>query len=386
MDKKKKSIVAILMLICMYLNIEDMVSLMLADFAVMLPNAGAVEIQKIYSLIFFVEIFANIGAGWLAGKLSKRKIVIIFQLGTVAGGMFAYFCGTTLLRLYFSSVVIGISAAVISTVSKSMMKDYFTSEGIPKVVVLQEIATNAGTLLLSLAGGYLCSKFMRGAYLIYLVGVPSLVMAIFLLPEGKAEKREKGKNVKIFTPSLIHDVVLTCLFLMIFIGFQTELSFAVAEKNLGGASFAGVLMALSTAVQVVTTAFNNAVLKLTGKNWAVFSMVIMIFAFICLIFADSIFLFGAGAMLSGVSLGIFSPTMYAHVTINSDSSVNTVSCGMMQTGGCLGIYLYPYLVTAPALLISSKTWARFSVSVVYLVIFAVCESLYQRKNQLYVKS
>ena len=52
MDKKKKSIVAILMLICMYLNIEDMVSLMLADFAVMLPNAGAVEIQKIYSLIF----------------------------------------------------------------------------------------------------------------------------------------------------------------------------------------------------------------------------------------------------------------------------------------------------------------------------------------------
>ena len=162
MDKKKKSTVAILMLICMYLNIEDMVSLMLADFAVMLPNAGAVEIQKIYSLIFFVEIFANIGAGWLAGKLSKRKIVIIFQLGTVAGGMFAYFCGTTLLRLYFSSVGIGISAAVISTVSKSMMKDYFTSEEIPKVVVLQEIATNEGTLLLSLAGGYLCSKFMRG--------------------------------------------------------------------------------------------------------------------------------------------------------------------------------------------------------------------------------
>ena len=69
--------------VSMYLQIENITSIMLSCISEAFPNASVVSVQKVYSLIWLVELFTNFVVVFIVRRLSKRKMIIVFQLMTV---------------------------------------------------------------------------------------------------------------------------------------------------------------------------------------------------------------------------------------------------------------------------------------------------------------
>lgn len=381
--KTKLQILISILVLCMYLNIENNVSLMLSGIQQAFPSASLIQVQQVYSLIFLIETFTNFIVGWFASKLSKRKIIMLFQGGTVLGGLIAYFFGKSIAILYVSSVIIGFSAAIISTISKAIVMENFDESETPKVFALQQISQSLGTMMLQVWGGYMVAKQWNNGYLTFLFGLVSLFAAVFMLPEGPVEHeaKENGVKEKLWTKYLVHDVAITGLFLMVFMTYNSNLSFLVAEKGFGGSAVTGYLAATLTAFNFVAALLLPKTIKLLCKWIFLASGLCLIVGFSIIMLAPSAFWVLIGAMITGFAQGTFTPSVFVHLSKHITPDTNTASNAMVQAAGNVGLYIYPYVITAPSTLIGSGVSARFAVAIILLCVICVGEFVFMKKQK-----
>lgn len=383
---KKKTKVGIfisIMVLSMYLNIENMVPLLLADMQKSFPNASTVQIQNVYSLIMLVELFTNLCVGYFASKFTKRQMVILFQGGTVLGGLIAFFFGKSLIVLYISSVIIGFSAAIISTISKSIITENYTDTNeAAKVMGAQQMIQAIGTILLNLLTGVLAIHGWKYGYLSFLFGFVSLISGLFLLPDGTKEERKissDGKKTKIWNKYLIHNVVVTLLFIMFYMTYSFNISYLVEEKGFGNVAVASYLSAIWQVVLFISAICLSKVIKKLDR-WTLsvcFAMEAVGFGIIA--FSNSIWITIFGIIIAAFAQGTFSPKVYLDVAKQSDSSVTTASMAMINAGASLGIYFVPYLITAPSVIIGNDAVSRLIFATIGIVILFVGEIIYQKK-------
>lgn len=383
MKKTKAGIFISIMVLSMYLNIENMVPLLLADMQKTFSSSSVVQIQNVYSTIMIVELFTNLTIGWFASKLSKRQIVILFQGGTVLGGMIAFLFGKTLAVLYASSVIIGFSAAIISTISKSIItENYNDTEEAAKVMGAQQMIQAVGTIILNLLTGYLALKGWRYGYLSFLFGLVSLFSGIFLLPDGPKEARKTTKHekpVKMWNKHLVHHVAVTLIFVMLHMTYSYNISYLVNEQGFGNVAVTGYLSAIWQVILFMAALLLPKVVKLLDKHTLSVCFGLEALGFGIIAFSKNIWITIFGIIIAAFAQGTFSPKVYLDVAKTSDSSVITASMAMVNAGASLGIYLVPYLVTAPSQLIGTGATARFITAMIGLIILFCAEIFYQKK-------
>lgn len=369
------------MLLAMYLTIENVMSLFLTGMAQDFPNASIVTIQQVISIVMLVELFVQFTLGWLASKLSKRKIVIIFQGGTVLGGLIAYFWGKTIGILFISSIMIGISAGTISTIAKSIVTENFSPEEVPKIIGYQQIAQSVGSIILNLVAGRLAALHWRTGYLTFLFGLLSLLAGIFLLPEGQVEIRQKdaaGNKQKIWTKNLVHEVLTTLFFVCFTYGYYYNIGFLIQEKSLGTAAVTGRISAIFMAAQLVGALLLPKYIKKTGNFTLVSVYILAISGFVCMALSDSVLGIIAGVIIFGFGQGVFTPYVYSSASVHSAPNVITSSLAMVNIGASAGMYLFPYIVTWPMQFIANTASARFIATGVLIGLLAIYELLYLR--------
>lgn len=373
------------MVLCMYLNIENVIPIMFSNMSQAFPNASLISIQQIPSVMYLVESAACFAGGWFVSKLSKRRIIIIFQAGTVAGGLFAYFFGTTVAMLYLSAFIIGFSASLVSVISRSIVVENFTGDDVPKVIGASQIANSLGTMMLQMLTGYLAVIHWKMGYLTFLFGLVSLFSAVFLLPEGPLETREPktGQRAKIWTRHLIHDIVLTCVFLLVNMTYTSNISYLVTERNLGDSVVTGYLSSLRTAFVFLAAIFLPAVLKAVKKYCLTFSLLCVIAGYLLVTVSPNVWMVAAGTALAGFGQGIFTPAIFAHIARHVNQSTNSISHAMIQAAGNAGIYLYPYVITVPSLLLGTAAVYRFAVALPLAIVLLIAETIYQHYQTEY---
>ena len=382
--KSKKGIFIAIMVLSMYLNIENMITLLLSEIQKSFPNSSVVAVQRIYSIVMLVEFFTNFVVGKIAAKMSKRKIVIYFQGLTVLGGLIAFFFGSSLAMLYFSSVMIGFAAAIISTISKSIVaENYPKTEEAAKIFGTQQIVQAVGTIMLNLITGWLAVMGWKYGYLSFLFGLVSLFSGIYMLPEGPKEipQQSNGSKPKIWTPMLIHDVLMTTLFIMLYITYNFNISYLVAEKNFGNVSVAGYLSAIWQAMLLLSAACLPWVVKKLKKNVCLVCIIAEALGFVVIAYSNNIWITVLAILICAFAQGTFSPSMYLNVSANADKSVMTSSMAMINAGAALGIYLTPYLVTAPSVFFGNDSSARFITAAIGMGMLFVAELAYVKKNK-----
>lgn len=358
--KGKSHVLISILALSMYLNIEYVVSLFLADISADFPSASVISVQNVYSVIFLVELLTQLSVSWFTARLSKRKIVICFQGFTIAGGLIAWAFGTSMAMLYLSSVMIGFAAAIISTISKSLILENFTGEDVPKVLAAQQIAQAIGTIVLQLVAGWLAVRSWRLGYLTFLFGLASLLSGIFLLPEGPVENhaaQPKQNRPKLWNRHLLHDVLVTGLFGVIFCAYNYNISYLVVEKELGNTAVTGTLASVLTASAFVAALVFPTVERKTGKYLVLSAFGCVFFGYIMIALSSELWFIVVGICLVGFGQGLFSPAIY--INVSKYAKALTASVAMVNMGAAIGMYLYPYMITAPATLFGDSAATRF---------------------------
>ena len=320
------------------------------------------------------------GMGALADRFGKvRTLAVSLVVFTVAGaGGFLMEGGSdgqlyTLLAFRF---VVGIGIAGISSAVTALIAEYYTGIDRVKALSYQSAAMGVGVLILEYTGGLLAEFSWREPFLVYLIGVPILLMVLLSMREpsrpdpGSGERREperraNGRLLLICYATIF--IAMTMAFLLptkMPTYLQTELAVSTSVTGL----FLGVHGVTNACVSLM---YRRFVQRLRPFTIIAIGFVLLAVALITLKFSESIASSVVMMVVAGVGLGMICPAVSNTLAAETTASTSGKIMGGYST--CLNFGQFAIsLISVPLFSIVGSSYPdMFAVMAVVAVIVAV---------------
>ncbi|MFG6428956.1 MFS transporter [Roseateles sp. LYH14W] len=174
-------------------------------------------------------------AGWLADRVGRRKLAIIFAAVYGVGGMVPFFI-QDFTALFAGRLLLGVGEAFILTMGNTLLGDYFDKEQRAKWLMWQGIVGSfCGSLLLA-ASGYLASFGWNFSFLVYGVALLIALAAWFFLfePERPAPAfTASGSWIQPRFPTALMLRIAGATFVLAALYFVYTLQFSLALDAMG---------------------------------------------------------------------------------------------------------------------------------------------------------
>ena len=370
--------------ISMFLNIENTISIFLADMAAAFPEYSNATIQQIASSIFLVELFAQLTCGFFARRMSKKTMIIVFQSVTVLGGLLAYIAGSTIVMLYAASFIIGVGAAIISNVNRTVIPEIYNEKERPWIYSAQQIAMSLGSILLNLITGWLVVLLgWRAGYLAFCFGFISIITAALFMkhgekevPPAKKEKTDRSTLSRVFGIGLVHHMIIGLLFVCMFMAFNYNIGFLVQEKQFGNAAVVGYISSILMGAKLVSALVMPFTRKILGKWVFAICSAVAALSFIIMGTATNVWILILGVIILGFSQDAFTLIITVKILDDADPTVITTTMAAFNIAVSLASYIAPYVVTVPCSWLGGGAVTTFWYAAVVLVLLAIGETIY----------
>lgn len=137
--------------------------------------------------------------GALADRLGKVRVLstslVVFTVAGVVGFLMDGSSDEQLYVLLAFRFIVGIGIAGISSSVTALIAEYYGGMNRIKVLSYQSAAMGLGVLILEYTGGLLAEFSWREPFLVYLIGVPILIMVLLTMREPKRDVPEDVARV-----------------------------------------------------------------------------------------------------------------------------------------------------------------------------------------------
>ena len=130
--------------------------------------------------------------GLAADRFGKVKVLFLALAIFVVAGVASYWL-PTLESILVARFILGIGIAGITSTVTALIAEYYGGIQRVKVLSYQSAAMGIGVLILEFTGGTLAEISWRTPFLIYLIGIPILIMAILSMREPRMSEHDKDE-------------------------------------------------------------------------------------------------------------------------------------------------------------------------------------------------
>lgn len=217
----------------------------LARISAAFPMTHPTSIKLILTLPAVFIIIFSLLSGRLIDYMSKRRLLIfglvIYLVGGVSGGFADRFE-----FLLVARALLGIGVGLIMPLSTGLIADFYTGEERGKLMGYSTAASNFGGIIATLSSGLLAAYSWRYSFGVYGASLVVLLLVLFFLPIPKAQSRRERKKSAL--PKAVYGWAACAFLLMLaFYAIPVNLAIFLERNSLGGASSAGVAIAVVTA-------------------------------------------------------------------------------------------------------------------------------------------
>lgn len=157
--------------------------------------------------------------GALADRLGKVRVLatslVVFTAAGAVGYLMEGGSDTQLYILLVFRFVVGIGIAGISSAVTALIAEYYTGMDRVRALSYQSAAMGVGVLILEYTGGVLAEFSWREPFLVYLIGVPILLMVLLTMREPQRE--DHGSMGRITPERKANKRLLTICYIIIFV-------------------------------------------------------------------------------------------------------------------------------------------------------------------------
>ena len=157
--------------------------------------------------------------GALADRLGKVKVLatslVVFTAAGAVGFLMEGGSDTQLYILLVFRFVVGIGIAGISSAVTALIAEYYTGMDRIRALSYQSAAMGVGVLILEYTGGLLAEFSWREPFLVYLIGVPILLMVLLTMKEPRRD--EQGPADRVVPERKANKRLLTICYVTIFV-------------------------------------------------------------------------------------------------------------------------------------------------------------------------
>lgn len=290
-------------------------------------------------------------AGFLADKLGRRKLLLVFTFLYGLGGILPFFV-ESFGFLLAGRLILGIGEAFILTSANALLGDYFETDKRNTWIMAQNIVGPAIAFAVISGSGYLASIGWQFPFLIYSVTFLITIAAYFYIyePEKKiiseADKL-KDATFNVFPRKLIFKIAITTLIAStLYYVYTLHFSLVLDEIGITDPSKVGNI----TAIASIMVPIGAIIFKLFGKRSNRFQFGLMFsligLGLIGIGLADNLTMVMVSAAVQQLGCGMAVPVLIAYGLRSVPVKFRGRGMGFWSSGFFLGLFISPLVVGA----------------------------------------
>lgn len=341
------------------------------------PDQSAFMISLVITLPALASALTGFGMGVLADRWGRAKTFVLSLFIFTVAGVFGYFTDSFWLMLG-GRFVLGIGIAGISLTASALIGAYYFGQDRAKVVGYQSAAIGIGTLFLESLGGSLADIGWHFPFLVYLIGVPIILLALIGIREPTPVARAAGAAAEPAVPDRQHRIRLCYLMvaLEMFMMFAVPVNFSYYISEIGESYLVcGILLGVMGVCQAITSMlYAKTANKLSEMDAYAYAFLVMGAGMLCLGLGN-LAAVAVSMVLIGVSLGLLMPTVIGSLARLSGPHDAGKVMGGYSVALNLATFLSATVFTAfiiPA--VGSYQWTFVGVGVLAVALYVISKA------------
>ena len=331
--------------------------------------------------------------GLAADRFGKVKVLFLALAIFVVTGVASYWL-PTLESILVARFILGIGIAGITSTVTALIAEYYGGIQRVKVLSYQSAAMGIGVLILEFTGGTLAEISWRTPFLIYLIGIPILIMAILSMREPRMSEHDKDEIADIVAHEKFrkadYKIVALCyvsIFFCMNLVFLLPTSIPIVLSGLGvSSSIVGLFLGFhGVANAVFSILYRRITARIPPFRILGLGFLCMGVGFAVLILWPSVPLAIFTLIITGVGVGMIVPslvnTLAGEVTGSNSGSI------MGGYGTCLNFGQFAIsLLSVPLLALLHDSYYEVYclmgvIAILYGIVITVWSLRYYRRRQ-----
>ena len=322
--------------------------------------------------------------GFLADRIGKVKVffgcLAIFAIMGLAG----FFAPSYEVLLVFR-FLLGVGITGISLTTTALIGEYYTGMNRAKVIGYQSAAIGVGTLILETLGGSLADIGWNMPFLVYLIGVPILILGLISVRDPARMQRSEGMEAmpELDIPNRGRKIAFCyfAVFMEMLLMFSVPMNFSAYISEMGQSyTMCGTLMGVMGVAQgVFSILYSRRVTKLSEPSAYAVSFLMMGVSLV-LLYIPEIAVTFVSMVIMGFSLGLLMPTVISQLSMYSTSKTS----GKVMGGYSVFLNLSNFISTLVFAMVISMLGSFFNAyafaGCVAFVICVICLIIRFRSN------
>lgn len=360
---KSKKIKIIITIICISFiqGLQFSLTPVLGPIQEYYSNISISLVQMLVTVPTFLSIVVAIMSGWLAVKISKRKMLIFAGITAGITGFMPFFYDNFYL-LFAGRVLYGIALGLCIALNTAVVAEFFEGDERVSVMGIQAASVGAGIVFVTTFGGIIGASDFRNVYYLSIIGFIAAIVIAICLPDTGAEVNKGEKielNASVFKTSIIGAVEM--LFL---ITFSTNIAMHISGSLAGSTTVPGTLTGAFSGAQIVIGLILGTITKITKKYTLPVAMLsFSVGGVLILLFPSNYIMLMVGAIFCGFSQGMFIPTAMVDVSNAVKASSAAMAAACMTCGNCFGQLISPTVLNT----LSKTIFGKVTTGNVYII-------------------
>ncbi len=204
-------------------------------------------VQLIISIPALFIVLTNLVFPKLCTIFKTRTLVMIglllYTIGGCAAGAFS-----NIYMVLFARALVGIGVGIIMPMSTGLLTYYYTRDKHDKLLGLSSAMNQMGGVVATLLSGMLSTISWRASFLVYLMGLISIILCAIFMPNERMISNEPAINSEhksIFAQIKKYYKFIVAMFLLMFVFFIYPCNFAIitASDDVIDAKYIPIIMA-----------------------------------------------------------------------------------------------------------------------------------------------
>lgn len=342
-------------------------------------DRSSLLIQLIVSLPALTIIIANLFFPLLCRLMRTRTIAVTGLLMYVIFGAGAFIADNIWIILLLRALL-GVSVGMIMPLSTGLLAYYFPPEEQPRLMGLAAFMSQMGGVIATLLSGLLANISWNYAFLVYLLGLPALLLVAFNLPN----ERLKAVSSSPFSASLTRfapSVIGMYLQMLLFFIFPTNFAItARANEALTGNDITLIMVGLDVVAAIIGIIF-GWMMKNMGRTVKYMAPLTFMVGYALFAMGTATPLLLSGAFFVGLANGIGMPYLNTIASIKGGKDAATTVMPLMSAAMYLGQFTSPLIVSPIGEAVGGAN-SPYLVGVAISVLFLI-QAFLSKKYQAY---
>lgn len=308
-------------------------------------DSGQLAVQMIISMPALMIVLTSLFFGRLAQKFGAKTLVITGLLLYTAGGCAAGMFNSIGLVLAMRALV-GIGVGMIMPLSTGLLSYYFPPERQERLMGWSSAMNQMGGVAATLISGLLANVSWRLSFLVYLMGLISIVLCLAFMPNDRigAASPSKEKGGGAFGKYYMHIVSIFLLMTAFFL-YPANFAIVTAAEGIIPAKFTSVIMAGMDLVAFFGGLLFVSVKKLCGRYTKYAAPALLTLGYVLLAFGGGQIAVLAGSACVGFANGCGIPCIIASASKAAGRAAATEVMPLISASLYLAQFLTPFLLS-----------------------------------------